>query len=136
MPLELVGLASPAVAPGSARTAGPAGLAAADGPPAAPATVPPPAPATVLPAAASGAAAGRGWPFALTAVVLLALVIGLLAGGWLADRYDDPGSGSGTAISTAAPASTPAASAPAEAAPAPTAPAPTAPAGAATGAGE
>lgn len=126
--LQLVGLGSPAGA--TASPASPAG-------PAAPA-VPAPAPATVLPTALPGAAAGRGWPFALTAVVLLALVIGLLAGGWLADRRDGPGSPAGTGVPAATPASAGVAPAPVStvSAPASTAPA-TAPAdGPVTGAGE
>jgi hypothetical protein len=59
----------------------------------------------------------RTWPFGLTAVVLLALLIGLVAGRWLSDRDDDgnaaatqvirvEGAGAGAAVAPAASAST------------------------------
>lgn len=58
--------------------------------PAAPAApvAPPVPPASVALAPLPPAPGSRTWPFALTAVVLVALVVGLLVGRWLADGRD------------------------------------------------
>ncbi|MFA4929072.1 MAG: hypothetical protein WC558_11185, partial [Patulibacter sp.] len=50
--------------------------------------VPPVPPASVALAPLPPAPGPRTWPFALTAVVLIALVVGLLVGRWLADGRD------------------------------------------------
>jgi hypothetical protein len=68
----------------------------------------------------------RSWPFGLTAVVLLALLIGLLAGHWLSDRTDDTaatqvirvegtGAAAGTALPSGASTATPSSTTPAAA---------------------
>lgn len=69
--------------------------------------------ATTPPRPPSRLDALRTWPFGLTAVVLLALLVGLLAGRWLSDR-DDPGSAAtqvirveGTGVPAAAGAAAP-----------------------------
>lgn len=104
--------AFPAVTPAPAVIAAPAG--------------PPVPPATVAPLPASGQ---RTWPFALTAVVLGALVVGLFLGRWLADGRDGAsgpqvirieGAGGPAAPSTAAPASGDAPAPTADDAPVPT----------------
>ena len=86
------------------------------GPPAAGAPARRPAPAATLPTPPSRLDAVRTWPFGLTAVVLLALLIGLLAGHWIDDRDDDAAAtqvirveGAGAAAGAAAPAATTAA---------------------------
>lgn len=83
--------------------------------------VPAPPPASVL--APPGPAAARAWPGALVAVVVVALLLGLLGGQWIADRRggqedapvvrvgDAPSPAGAAAPSDAAPAPAPEASA-------------------------
>jgi hypothetical protein len=89
-----------------------------------------PIPAAALPASPARLDALRSWPFGLTAVVLLALLIGLLAGHWINDRTDDAagtqvirveGAAGGGAAAPAASSAAPATAAPSSAAPAATA---------------
>lgn len=80
----------PVVPPAAAVLPAPEAPAVPPAPAVLAAPAPPVPPATVasLPAAGS-----RTWPFALTAVVLIALVVGLALGRWLADGRDDASSG-------------------------------------------
>lgn len=99
-----IGSASAAEAVTASVPVAPAGPGAAG--PAVPAPAVPPASVALLPAPGP-----RTWPFAVTAVVLVALVVGLLVGRWLGEER---GSAEPQVIRIEAPAAVPAASGGAE----------------------